>query len=274
MNNLNKWNNRLIEDLENPIIKYGFLILVVIKIILIDYIPTSYLKIYNNIIVKVIYAFVIAYCACFDPIYAIALTTLIIISLQELYSRRAHTNGKYIPVPQNITYQDPVVSLNQLSKLFITSEIEGNKMTPQVPVVSLNQLPKPFITSEIEGHNMTPQMVRYENNETPSNEYLANDENIFAEINKHTLQKVPSPGDEKLIAEYDYNKDPAFRTITANLKDREIFGKNEFYVMSDDLKKAQQNELSGYNQDSSVQAFAGSINNIQGLPNGYDPTDK
>ena len=248
MNNLNKWNNRLIDDLENPIIKYGFLILVVIKIILIDYIPTSYLKIYNNIIVKVIYAFVIAYCACFDPIYAIALTTLIIISLQELYSRRANTNGNYIPVPQNITYQDPVVSLNQL--------------------------PKPFITSEIEGNKMTPQMVRYENNDSPSNEYLVNDENIFAEINKHTLQKVPSPGDEKLIAEYDYNKDPAFRTITANLKDREIFGKNEFYVMSDDLKKAQQNELSGYNQDSSVQAFAGPINNIQGLPNGYDPTDK
>jgi hypothetical protein len=53
MNTLNKLNNRLIEDLENPIIKYGFLILVVIKIMAIDYIPTSYLKIYNNIFVKI-----------------------------------------------------------------------------------------------------------------------------------------------------------------------------------------------------------------------------
>ncbi len=245
MNTLNKLNNRLIEDLENPIIKYGFLILVVIKIMLIDYIPTSYLKIYNNIIVKVIYAFVIAYCACFDPIYAIALTTLIIISLQELYSRRASTTGNYIPVPQHKKYQDSVVSLKHL--------------------------PKPFIPSKIEGNKMTPQIVRYENKDSPSNEYLVNDENIFAEINKHTLQKVPSIGDEKLIAEYDYYEDPAFRTITANLKDREIFGKNDFYVMSDDLKKAQQNQVSFSKQSNSVQAFAGSINNIQGLPNGYDP---
>ena len=247
MNTLNKWNNRLIEDLENPIIKYGFLILVVIKIMLIDYLPTSYLKIYNNNIVKVIYAFVIAYCACFDPIYAIALTTLIIISLQELYSRRASMTGNYIPVPN----------------------IMNNNVAPLSHIA-----PKPFIPSKIEGTKMTPQIVRYENNETPSNEYLVNDENVFAEINKHTLQKAPSPGDEKLIAEYDYYEDPAFRTITANLKDREILGKNKFYVMSDDLKKAQQNQLSGSNQSNSVQAFEGSINNIQGLPNGYDPTTK
>ena len=235
MNTLNKWNNRLIENLENPIIKYGFLILVVIKIMVIDYIPTSYLEIYNNIIVKVIYAFVISYCACFDPIYAIALTTLIIISLQELYSRQATTYGNYIPVPQN-------------------------------------NLLKPFITSEREGNNMSKQSVRYENNSTPSNEFLANDETIFAEINKHTLQKVPAIGDEKLIAEYDYYEDPAFRTITANLKDREIFGSNDFYIMSDDLKKAQQNKVSGSRQSNSIQAFSGPINNIQGLQNVFDPT--
>jgi hypothetical protein len=255
MNTLSKYNNRLIENLENPIIKYGFLILVVIKIMAIDYIPTSYLKIYNNIFVKIIYAFVIAYCACFDPIYAIALTTLIIISLQELYSRRATISGNYVPI--------------QGSNYVPVSNIMNNKGT------SLSRIaPKPFIPSEINGNTMSKQSVRYENNSIPSNEYLANDETIFAEINKHTLQKTPSIGDEKLIAEYDYYEDPAFRTITANLKDREIFGNNDFYVMSDDLKKAQQNKVSGSKQYNSIQAFAGPINNIQGLPNGFDPTTK
>lgn len=247
MNTLNKWNNRLIEDLENPIIKYGFLILVVIKIMAIDYIPTSYLEIYNNNIVKIIYAFVIAYCACFDPIYAIALTTLIIISLQELYSRRATISDNSMLIPN----------------------IMNNKGA------SLSHIaPKPFIPSELNSNKMSKQSVRYENNSIPSKEYLANDENIFAEINKHTLQKVPSSGDEKLIAEYDYYEDPAFRTITANLKDREIFGKNDFYIMSDDLKKAQENQLSSSKQSNSIQAFEGPINNIQGLPNGYDPATK
>ena len=258
MNTLNKWNNRLIEDLENPIIKYGFLILVVIKIMAIDYIPTSYLKIYNNIFVKIIYAFVIAYCACFDPIYAIALTTLIIISLQELYSRRATISGNYIPVPvSNI--------MNSIGSPFIMNSI-GSPL--------LHIAPKPFIPSEINDHKMSKQSVRYENNKTPSNEYLANDETIFAEINKHTLQKAPAIGDEKLIAEYDYYEDPAFRTITANLKDREIFGSNDFYIMSNDLKKAQQNKVFGSKQYNSIQAFSGPINNIQGLPNGFDPTTK
>lgn len=248
LNTLNKWNNRLIEDLENPIIKYGFLILVVVKIMTIDYVSTEFLEIYNNIVVKIIYAFIIAYCACFDPIYAIALTTLIIISLQELYSRRASITGNYIPVP-NIMNKN--VSLS--------SE-------------SLYHLPKPFITSELEGSHMLKHSVKYENNSIPSNEYLVNDENIFAEINKHTLQKTPSIGDEKLIAEYDYYEDPAFRTITANLKDREIFGKNDFYVTADELQSAQTNKLRNDNISNSVQAFAGPINNIQGLPNGYDPS--
>lgn len=249
LNTLNKWNNRLIDDLENPIIKYGFLILVVIKIMAIDYIPTSYLEIYNNNIVKIIYAFVIAYCACFDPIYAIALTTLIIISLQELYSRRATISGNYIPVPVSNTMNSTGSPLSHIA-------------------------PKPFIPSELNSNKMSKQSVRYENNSIPSKEYLANDENIFAEINKHTLQKIPSSGDEKLIAEYDYYEDPAFRTITANLKDREIFGKNDFYIMSDDLKKAQENQLSSSKQYNSIQGFEGLINNIQGLPNGYDPATK
>ena len=240
MNTLTRWNNRLIEDLENPIIKYGFLIIVVIKIMAIDYIPTVYLELYDNITVKVIYAFLIAYFACFDPIYSIVLTTLIIISLQELYSRRANINGNYIPVPN---------------------------------ASSLHKFPKPFITSEKQGNHMSHQSVRYENNNMPSTEYLVNDENVFAEINKHSLQKIPASND-KLIAEYDYYEDPAFRTITANLKDREIFGKNDFYVTSNELNSAQTNKLRNGKMSSSVQAFEGPINNIQGLPNGYDPARK
>jgi hypothetical protein len=255
LNSINKINNKLIDDLENPIIKYGFLILVVVKIILIENIPTEYLEIYDNNIVKIIYAFVIAYAACFDPIYSIALTTLIIIALQELYSRRATVTGNYMP------------------KQILNNNNNNNNNNNDNNDSTINRLPKPFITSEKEGTKMSPQMVRYENNDTPSNQYLANDENIFAEINKHTLQKTPMVGDEKLIAEYDYYKDPAFRTITANLKDREIFGKNDFYVTADDLKNAETNKLNN-KMNNSVQGFAGSINNIQGLPNGYDPKYK
>jgi len=99
-----KANNKLIDILENPFIKYGFLIFIVIRIIFIDKMEMWYLELFNYTSVKVIYALLVAYSACFDPVYAIALTTFIIISIQELYSRKAKGNvisqAKPFIVPQ------------------------------------------------------------------------------------------------------------------------------------------------------------------------------
>ena len=75
-------NDSLISFLENPIIKYGFLILVVLQIITINKMSIAYLSIFNDNVFKIVYAFIIAYYACFDPVYAIALTTLMIIAVQ------------------------------------------------------------------------------------------------------------------------------------------------------------------------------------------------
>lgn len=85
-----KSNNIIVSLLRNPIVKYGFLILAVFRIIFINSIDDSYLNLLNNTWAKVLYALLIAYAACFDPIYAIILTTLLVISIQELYSRQAH----------------------------------------------------------------------------------------------------------------------------------------------------------------------------------------
>jgi hypothetical protein len=86
---INKTNNKVVDILENPFVKYGFLIFIVIRIIFIDSIEMWYLELFNNTSVKIIYALLVAYSACFDPVYAIALTTFIIIGIQELYSRKA-----------------------------------------------------------------------------------------------------------------------------------------------------------------------------------------
>lgn len=232
LNSLNNLNDKIITFFNVPIVKYGFLILVVINILVMEYITTSYLEIYNLTGVKVLYAFLIAYCACFDPVYSIALTTLIIISLQELYGR--HANKKN----------------NNLQK-------------------KINNIKELFSPTEVQVMSMNPQIVKYENNLMPSSEYLASEENIFTDVNKNTLQKNPVDKDKKLIAEYDYYEDPAFKTITANLKDREIIGKNNFYITDNDLVSAQNNNVNN-NKYNAIQMFEGSINNIQGLPNGYD----
>jgi hypothetical protein len=84
------FNKNLKTFLEKPVIKYGFLILAVVHIIFITYTSTTLLELYENIWFKVLIALLIAYSACFDPVYSLAIATLMIISIQELHRRRAH----------------------------------------------------------------------------------------------------------------------------------------------------------------------------------------
>jgi hypothetical protein len=93
---------------------------------------------------------------------------------------------------------------------------------------------------------------------------------IYDLINKQSLQKTPNKGDT-LEAEYDYYDDPAFKTITNNLKENNNSNKNQFFVTNEDLNNAQTNIQIGVDQNASLKAFAPNILNIQGLPNGYDP---
>jgi hypothetical protein len=183
INTVSKWNEKLINFLENPIIKYGFLILIVIQIFMIKELSTSYLKIFDDILFKVIYAFLIAYYACFDPVYAIALTTLMIISIQELHSR-------------NATHS--VVSL--------LPELKTNSTIPNV-----NIHPIQTIQTNLQSNN---------NLFIKSNKMAArvfdNDELVYELINKNSLQKQPDIND-KLTSEYEFCQEPAYQTITKNI---------------------------------------------------------
>ena len=105
LKNLLKLNDKLITFFENPIVKYGFLILVVLQIIFICQIPMIYLSYYENIWAKVLIALLIAYSACFDPVYAIALTTLMIISIQEVQRRKALSGMKKMVESSNTIKQ-------------------------------------------------------------------------------------------------------------------------------------------------------------------------
>ena len=127
-----------------------------------------------------------------------------------------------------------------------------------------------FITSEIDNNNKTQssQSVVYES--TPDKDILINNKIVYDFINKESLQKTPDSKDT-LEAEYDYYEDPAFKTITNNLEEQNMLGKNEFFVTDDDLVNAQINTQPGVDQNTSMKAFTRNILNIQGLPNGFDP---
>lgn len=236
-NSLVKSNDNFISFLEKPVVKYSILIFITLLIILIEKIDTVYLEVFDLDIFKIVFAFLIAYTACFDPIYAIILTTFMIMAIQELHNRRTN----------NAIYNNKVMSRNK---------IVNKKVKPS------------FIGSKVSGNQQTTQSVIYD--EMPSNDYLMNNKMAYDLINKHSLQKVPEEKDT-LIGEYDYYEDPAFKTITNNLKEKNTMNKNQFFVTDDDLVKAQINTQEDVNQNIGMKAFTSNILNIQGLPNGYDP---
>lgn len=231
-----KVNNSFLDILDNPFVKYGFLIFVVLRIIFITDMDDYYLNLFNYPIVKIGYALVIAYSACFDPVYAVALTTLIIITIQELYRRQASRA--------------------------VGSAARG--------IIGSNSSAKPFMgtTYQLPADVKVADRQTVTLNKMPDKQLLISDAMVYNEINKHALQRTPDPKDV-MIAEFDYYEDPAYRTITANLKEKNYLGHNEFYVTDGNLEQIQTNQEPGVNQNVSMQAFP-KVLNIQGLPNGFD----
>jgi hypothetical protein len=243
---VNKVNKDIINVLERPLIRYPFLIFVIIQIIIIDKFPTSYLEHFDSLWFKIIMAFLIVYYACFDPVYSIALTTLIIVGIQELHRRRA----------SKALLLKPAVSKVTMSNLLMQDK----------PLI--HQIDEKM--AEKMAEKMVSQKVKYIEGEVEKREqiYLVNDANTFDEINKQSLQKVPIAGD-RLVAEYDFYEDPAYKTITANLSNNQVLGRNKFMVSSSDLEVAQTNKIPN-KIIGSAQVFDKAMNNIQGLPMGYE----
>ena len=231
LNKFIKFNDSIIKILEKPIIKYSLLIFIIVQIIAIKDLSTSYLQIFDDNYFKVIYAFFIAYYACFDPIYSIALTTLMIISIQEIHRRNANTNS--ISLMQTKKY----------SNINNNNNNNNNNYKNGMPINSnsINKSINNFINSTLD-------------NDT--NELITNDDMVYKIINKQILQKQPN-SDDNLKHEYDFCDQPAYKTITNNLNENENENENNQAI----------NNL----QNISIQGLQGDIETIQGLPNGYEP---
>jgi len=197
---LSKLNNSIIKFLGEPIIKYGFLLLIILQIMFVKKIKTSYLEIFNDNKFKVIYAFLIAYYACFDPIYSIALTTLIIISIQELHSRYA-SESIYSLLPEK----------NIINNSVLTSGTVSGSSSPSGSGSG---------SSSLSGSGSTSGSTINIKDGKMKAKIFDNDELVFELINKHSLQKQPSI-DDKLTGEYDFNQEPAFTTITNNISSKD-----------------------------------------------------
>jgi hypothetical protein len=188
-------------------------------------------------------------------VYAIALTTLMIISIQELHSRNAtHSILSLLP---EATSQNAVSNINNLNKNSTISSVNPND-------------------SNINCHdnisNSNFNVKEYKIPDKIRAKIFDNDELVYELINKHSLQKTPS-SDDKLTAEYELCKSPAYKTITDNITES---SKNDPINKStcQSINDIQSNQGLTSDQNKSLQGLPGDILNIQGLPNGFDNKHK
>ena len=257
---INNLNNKAISFFSNPYVKYGFLFFVTIRIIFINKIQTSYLELLNYNTVKIIYALLVAYSSCFDPIYAIALATYIIISIQELHMRNAsknitqysindNNNESYIndsKIQELATDNNNVNNDNNVNESHINdskiqelatdnnnnndnnvnnvnnenndnndnndnnTNIKKNIILNEKQSDILNSThPTSIFIDEIVGFNKSKNannniniyMKYHSLGEMPktNNINMSNMPNIFNQINKHTLQRIPDKNDTLIL---------------------------------------------------------------------------
>ena len=215
INPIVKLNNGLISILENPVIKYSFLILLTVLILFIDKIEVKYIEVFDNTLFKIIYSLFIAYTVCIDPIYAILLTTFMIMVIQELHLRKSliaisklENNNNNINHKQNLKNIKDIINKNSSQGII-------------------------FKESEISD---TINEIEYDIENIDTIELVNNNSNQNKETMKNMTEEIKNVNDK-------YYEDPAFKTITNNLQEKNRINDTQLFVTDDDLMKAQTNKL-------------------------------
>lgn len=118
---INRIDNVLSKNLTNTTVTYVVILLGLLYVFMIKRVPTKFLKIVNQTPSKVLVALLIAYLSCLDPILAVGLTTLFILSLQELQLRNVVVSKKLIDSEDGIG--DNRVSRSDISRNFLEERI-------------------------------------------------------------------------------------------------------------------------------------------------------
>lgn len=129
---INRIDNVLSRNMANSTVTFIIIILGLLYIFMIKKVPSNVLNMINQTPSKVLVALLIAYLSCLDPILAVGLTTLFILSLQELQLRNVVSPKKLVNTNYLVNDEDGIgdnrVSRSDISKNFLEERIiKGSK---------------------------------------------------------------------------------------------------------------------------------------------------
>lgn len=124
---INRIDNVLSRNMTNSTVTFIIIILGLLYIFMIKKVPSNVLNMINQTPSKVLMALLIAYLSCLDPILAVGLTTLFILSLQELQLRNVVSPKKLVNTNYLVNDEDGIgdnrVSRSDISKNFLEERI-------------------------------------------------------------------------------------------------------------------------------------------------------
>ena len=179
---LSKLDRGITHFIEIPLVKFIMVSLGLIHIFMIKQMPIQYLRIYRETSVRIVVALCIAYLACVEPLYAIALTTIFIISIQELQSR-------FIGRHQDVQLPINVPKLNQ--------DVEEEEMGIGSNRISKSNVSKAFLEERIvaKSKDSKVRQLRLEDRESsPSIQQSFQDDNDGV-----------NPADRTLLGNVEYD---------------------------------------------------------------------
>ena len=124
---INRIDSVLSKNMANSTVTFVVIILGLLYIFMIKKVPNNVLNMINQTPSKVLVALLIAYLSCLDPVLAVGLTTLFILSLQELQLRNIVSPRKLVNTNYLVTDEDGIgdnrISRSDVSKNFLEERI-------------------------------------------------------------------------------------------------------------------------------------------------------
>lgn len=163
------------KGLNHPVTKWVLSTILIASIVLIRYIPSNVLQYVTNIYVQIVFAVLIAFLACTEPIYALLVTLFLAVALYEANNRSLAMTAVAMKLNDRLAsniYGNMETANSQCYKYLNDSRLlpvpdsgllqVGHKAQTTDELISIHNLQSPVMGDNVEGPNMniTDRVIR------------------------------------------------------------------------------------------------------------------
>ena len=191
---LNKLDNHIVGLLSNNTVKFLLVLVAIVFVLYIKRVPTTQLLLFKNVLFRIVIALLVAYLACCEPMYAIVVTSIFILSLQELHNRHIEVETKNMLIERDALKQNNS-SLNKN---------KGNKVFLEDAILDVNS---EDLSNDAKVRNLQEEYNMNKNMKDRNNKaYNTMSQNLEDDYNSYIIKKNLNDAQNNLITGSDPEK--------------------------------------------------------------------